>query len=195
LLTAGWSAGRKELTAAIRERYRQSTIGDSGRILDEFVAVTGYHRKHAIRVLSVAPSELPKASRTRLYDEAVRQALIVLWEASDRVCGKRLHLIVNNYATHSHPDVQKWLARHPRFVMHFTPNSASWLNMVERFFRDITDKRIRRDRLTRLQELELAIDPRVANHNIIQPFIWTARASDILAKVTRAKAAPPAGAK
>jgi hypothetical protein len=67
---------RKELTAAIRERYRQSTIGDRGRILDEFVAVTGYHRKHAIRVLSDAPSESPKASRTRLYDEAVRQALI-----------------------------------------------------------------------------------------------------------------------
>ena len=51
-----------------------------------------------------------------------------------------LHLIVDNYATHSHPDVQKWLAQHPRFVMHFTPTSASWLNMVERFFRDITDK-------------------------------------------------------
>ena len=55
-----------------------------------------------------------------------------------------LHLIVDNYATHSHPDVQNWLARHPRFVMHFTPTSASWLNMVERFFRYITDKRIRR---------------------------------------------------
>ena len=60
--------------------------------------------------------------------------------------GLDLHLIVDNYATDSHPDVHKWLARHPRFVMHFTPTSASWLNMVERFFRDITDKRIRRDR-------------------------------------------------
>ena len=101
-----------------------------------------------------------------------------------------LHLIVDNYATHSHPDVQKWLARHPRFVMHFTPTSASWLNMVERFFRDITDKRIRRDSFTSVAELELAIDLYVAHHNIDpKSFIWTARASDILAKVTRAKAA------
>jgi len=101
-----------------------------------------------------------------------------------------LHLIVDNYATHSHADVQKWLARHPRFVMHFTPTSASWLNMVERFFRDITDKRIRRDSFTSVAELELAINLYVAHHNIApKPFIWTASASDILAKVTRAKAA------
>jgi transposase len=101
-----------------------------------------------------------------------------------------LHLVVDNYATHSHPDVQKWLARHPRFVMHFTPTSASWLNMVERFFRDITDKRIRRDSFTSVTELELAIDLYVAHHNIDpKPFIWTACATDILAKVTRAKAA------
>jgi transposase len=100
-----------------------------------------------------------------------------------------LHLIVDNYATHSHLDVQKWLAKHPRFVMHFTPTSASWLNMVERFFRDITDKRIRRDSFTSVAELELAIDLYVAHHNIDpKPFIWTARATDILAKVTRAKA-------
>ena len=101
-----------------------------------------------------------------------------------------LHLIVDNYGTHTHPEVQAWLAKHPRFVMHFTPTSASWLNMVERFFRDITDKRIRRDSFTSVQELELAIDLYVAHHNIDpKPFIWTARASDILAKVTRAKAA------
>jgi transposase len=104
-----------------------------------------------------------------------------------------LHLIVDNYATHNHPDVRKWLAKHPRFVMHFTPTSASWLNMVERFFRDITDKRIRRDSFHSVAELELAIDLYVAHHNINpKPFIWTARASDILAKVTRARAALPA---
>lgn len=101
-----------------------------------------------------------------------------------------LHLIVDNYATHKHPDVQKWLGQHPRFVMHFTPTSASWLNMVERFFRDITDKRIRRDSFASVAELELAIDLYVAHHNIDpKAFIWTASASDILAKVTRAKAA------
>jgi len=100
-----------------------------------------------------------------------------------------LHLIADNYATHNHPEVQKWLAKHRRFVMHFTPTSASWLNMVERFFRDITEKRIRRDNFTSIGELELAIDLYVAQHNDHpKPFIWTASASDILAKVTRAKA-------
>lgn len=102
----------------------------------------------------------------------------------------QLHLIVDNYATHTHPDVQAWLAKHPRFVMHFTPTSASWLNMVERFFRDISENRIRRDSFTSVAELELTIDLYVAHHNINpKPFIWTASASDILAKVTRAKAA------
>ena len=102
----------------------------------------------------------------------------------------QLHLIVDNYGTHSHPNVQAWLAKHPRFVMHFTPTSASWLNMVERFFRDISENRIRRDSFTSVAELELAIDLYVAHHNIDpKPFIWTATASDILAKVTRAKSA------
>lgn len=100
-----------------------------------------------------------------------------------------LHLIADNYATHNHPEVKKWLARHPRFVMHFTPTSASWLNMVERFFRDITDKRIRRDTFGSVAELEHAIESYVAQHNDEpKPFIWTASATDILAKVTRAKA-------
>ena len=103
---------------------------------------------------------------------------------------QQLHLIVDNYRTHIHPEVQAWLAKHPRFFMHFTPTSASWLNMVERFFRDISEKRIRRDSFTSVPELELAIDLYVAHHNANpKPFIWTASASDILAKVTRAKAA------
>jgi transposase len=108
----------------------------------------------------------------------------------------QLHLIVDNYATHTHPDVQAWLAKHPRFVMHFTPTSASWLNMVERFFRDISENRIKRDSFTSVAELELAIDLYVVHHNAHpKPFIWTARASDILAKVTRAKATLAAAAR
>ena len=102
---------------------------------------------------------------------------------------KQLHLIVDNYATHKHPEVKAWLAKHPRFHMHFTPTSSSWLNMVERFFRDITDKRIRRGVFTSVPELEAAIDEYIAAHNAKpKPFIWTAKASDILAKVTRARA-------
>jgi transposase len=102
---------------------------------------------------------------------------------------KQLHLVVDNYATHKHPEVLAWLAKHPRFHMHFTPTSSSWLNMVERFFRDITDKRIRRGVFTSVAELEAAINEYIAAHNVKpKPFIWTAKASDILAKVTRARA-------
>ena len=103
---------------------------------------------------------------------------------------KALHLVVDNYATHKHPEVQAWLAKHPRFHMHFTPTNSSWLNMVERFFRDITDKRIRRGVFKSVPDLEAAINGYIAAHNANpKPFIWTAKASDILAKVTRARAA------
>jgi len=101
---------------------------------------------------------------------------------------KELHLIVDNYSTHKHPKVQAWLTKHPRFHVHFTPTSASWLNMVERFFRDITDKRIRRGCFSSVAELEAAINDYIAVHNAHpKPFIWTAKANDILAKVTRAR--------
>jgi len=86
--------------------------------------------------------------------------------------GKTLHLIADNYATHKHPAVQEWLAKHPRFHMHFTPTSASWLNMVERFFRDITAERLRRGVFTSVPELIAAIDEYVAHHNTKpKPFI------------------------
>jgi len=110
----------------------------------------------------------------------------------ERKTPKRLtvHLIVDNYATHKHPDVQRWLAKHPRFVMHFTPTSASWLNMVERFFRDISERRIKRDSFASVAELQRAIARYITHHNRNPtPFVWTASANDILAKVTRAKAA------
>lgn len=100
---------------------------------------------------------------------------------------KALHLIIDNYATHKHPNVQKWLVKHPRLHMHFTPTSASWLNMVERFFRDITDKRLRRGVFTSVPELITAIEEYIARHNTNpKPFIWTKSARDILQKVIRA---------
>jgi len=86
---------RKELTEALRARYRSATFGDRIKILDEFVALTGYHRKHAIRVLGEkAAGARAIPVRNRLYDEAVRQALTMLWEAADRVCGKRLKALI-----------------------------------------------------------------------------------------------------
>ena len=103
---------------------------------------------------------------------------------------KQLHLIVDNYATHKHPAVQRWLNRHPRFHIHFTPTSASWLNMVERFFRDLTANRLRRGVFRDVIELVTAIEDYVDHHNEHpKPFIWTASASDILEKVKRARKA------
>jgi transposase len=100
---------------------------------------------------------------------------------------KQLHLICDNYATHKHPKVQQWLARHPRVHVHFTPTSASWLNMVERFFRDLTSERLRQGVFRSVPELTAAIKEYIALHNQNpKPFVWTARAHDILAKVIRA---------
>ena len=100
-----------------------------------------------------------------------------------------LHLIVDNYATHKHPKVQSWLKRHPRFHMHFTPTSSSWLNLIERWFREITDKRIRRGVFKSVQELVAAIMDYIEQHNADpHTFVWTAKADQILAKVNRARA-------
>jgi hypothetical protein len=89
-------ATRQDLLQAIRERYRVGTKDDKVRILDEFVAVTGYHRKHVIRLFKAGPvtNGVSRRPRLPLYDEAVREAVVVLWEASDRVCGKRLKPLV-----------------------------------------------------------------------------------------------------
>ena len=101
-----------------------------------------------------------------------------------------LHLIVDNYATHKHPKVQSWLKRHKRFHMHFIPTSSSWLNVIERWFRDITDQRIRRGVFRSVAELEAAIQDYINHHNAgPKPFVWTAKAEDILEKVRRARAA------
>jgi len=104
--------------------------------------------------------------------------------------GQEVHLIVDNYATHKHPKVKRWLGRHQRFHVHFTPTSASWLNMVERFFRDLTTHRVRRGVFRSVEELQVAITTYIEKHNE-QPkaFIWTAKANDILEKVKRGRVA------
>jgi transposase len=103
---------------------------------------------------------------------------------------KQIHMIVDNYATHKHEKVERWLSRHPRFHMHFTPTGCSWLNMVERFFRDLTENRLRRGVFRSVEELITAIFDYIDHHNENpKPFIWTAKAADILEKVKRARAA------
>ena len=113
----------------------------------------------------------------RLIDRDVPRALAV-------------HLIVDNYGTHKHEDVRAWLAKHPRFHLHFIPTSSSWLNLVERWFRELTDKAIRRASFTSVAELIAAIEDYLAAYNKDpKPLVWTATAESILEKVRRGRVA------
>ncbi len=103
--------------------------------------------------------------------------------------GKEVHIICDNYSTHKHPKVKRWFERNKRFHCHFTPTSASWLNMVERLFRDISERRIRRGVFKSVADLIEAAEQYIAQHNKTpKPFIWTASAKDILEKVKRGRA-------
>lgn len=101
-----------------------------------------------------------------------------------------LHLIVDNYGTHKHPRVQSWLKRHPRFHLHFIPTSSSWLNVVERWFREITDKRIRRGSFKNVPALIRAIQEYIQNHNQNpKVFVWSASVESIMGKIAKCKEA------
>jgi transposase len=98
-----------------------------------------------------------------------------------------VHIVLDNYATHKTPEVQAWLEKHPRFKLHFTPTSASWLNLVERFFAEITTRRIRRGSYSSVDDLETAIYDYLLRHNTKpKPFAWTKSAEDILYRERRA---------
>jgi transposase len=103
--------------------------------------------------------------------------------------GLQIHMICDNYGTHKHPNVKAWLDKHPRFHLHFTPTSSSWLNMVERFFGQITDKAIRKGVFHSVNDLVAAIEEYLRVHNNDpKPFVWTATAQQILEKIQRARA-------
>ncbi len=100
-----------------------------------------------------------------------------------------IHMILDNYGTHTHPKVQSWLGKHRRFHLHFTPTSASWLNLVERWFRNLSDKRLHRGSFSSVPELITAITEFIdANNDDPKPFVWTARVEQILEKIRRCKA-------
>ena len=99
-----------------------------------------------------------------------------------------LHLIVDNYGTHKHPRVQSWIQRHPRFQLHFIPTSSSWVNMVERWFREITDKRIRRGFFRSVPDLIAAIEDYMNNYNQTRAFL-SDRVGEIMAKIAKCKEA------
>src|SRR6059036_3262357 len=114
----------------------------------------------------------------------------------DRQTSRRrdIHLILDNYSTHKHPTVTAWMVEHPRFHFHFTPTGASWLNLVERFFAEITRKRIRRGTFRSVPALIAAIRAYVRAHNKRpRPFIWTATAAAILRKIKHCKQALETG--
>lgn len=99
-----------------------------------------------------------------------------------------LHLVMDNYGTHKHPNVRAWLKRHPRFVCHFVPTSSSWLNLVERWFGELTSKRIRRGSFVSVSDLRQAIEEFLAAWNKNpKPFVWTATVDSILAKLSRCR--------
>ena len=104
--------------------------------------------------------------------------------------GLAVHMILDSYATHKHPEVNAWLIKHPRFHLHLIPTSSSWLNLVERWFREITDKAIRRGVLASVPDLVAAIEAYLdASNTDPRPFVWTARADAILEKVRRGRVA------
>ena len=104
--------------------------------------------------------------------------------------GIQIHLILANYSTHKHENVTKWLQKHPRFHLHFTPTSSSWCNMVERFFGKLTDKAIRRGVFHSVPDLISAIETYLkANNENSEPFIWSATTDQIMEKVRRGRIA------
>lgn len=151
--------------------------------------MTHDYKRHGTTTLFAALNTLDGSVISRCESRHRHEEWLAFLRQIDRQTPKdrTLHLICDNYSTHKHPVVQAWLARHPRFTVHFTPTSASWLNMVERFFRDLTTARLRRGVFRSVPELTAAIKEYITIHNKDpKPFVWTAKANDILQKVIRA---------
>lgn len=137
--------------------------------------------------LSVAEGVVIEACMSRHRHQEWIKFLELIDSSTDPT--RELHLIADNYATHKHPRVMRWLARHPRFHMHFTPTSSSWLNLVERWFRELTQKRLRRGTFRSVRALQAAILEYVEEHNNqAKGMLWKALPDKILAKVARARA-------
>jgi transposase len=152
--------------------------------------MTHDYKRHGTTTLFAALDVLTGNVIGKCYDRHRHDELLRFLRLIDTQVPRRLqiHMICDNYGTHTHPKVKAWLAKHPRFHLHFTPTSSSWLNLVERFFAQITTKAIRRGVFHSVDDLITAIEEylRVHNNDPV-PFVWTATAEDILAKVTRAR--------
>ena len=131
---------------------------------------------------------LPGSGLPANHERGPKEFLKFLRQIDKTVPARRdVHLVLDNYATHKAPEVKAWLDKHPRFKLHFTPTSASWLNLVERFFAQITARRIRRGSYSSVDDLTAAIYDYLAQHNEKpKPFKWTKTAEDILTRERRA---------
>lgn len=154
--------------------------------------ITHDYRRHGTTTLFAALNVLTGELIGRCYSRHRHGEFIAFLKVINREVprGREVHIILDNYGTHKHPEVVAWLDKHPRFHLHFTPTSSSWLNMVERWFREITTRRIRRGSFASVADLVDAIEDYIAHHNDDpRPFIWTKTAGQIIAKVRRGRIA------
>src|SRR5882762_5073174 len=146
------------------------------------------YKRHGTTTLFAALNTLDGGVLGRCMQRHTHQEFIRFLNAVERAVpvGKLVHAILDNYGTHKHPKVKAWLARHPRWIFHFTPKSGSWLNAVEGFFSKLTRQRIRRGVFRSIVDLQAAINRYLAEHNDHpKPFAWTKPADAILAKLNR----------
>jgi transposase len=154
--------------------------------------MTHDYKRHGTTTLFAALDVLTGTVIGRCLPRHRHQEFVKFLRAIDREVPKDLtiHLILDNYATHKHPTVRAWLDKHPRFQLHFTPTSSSWLNLVERWFRELTDKALRRGVFHSVPDLIASIEEYLDAHNEDpRPYVWTATAESILAKVARSRIA------
>ena len=150
--------------------------------------MTHDYKRNGTTTLFAAFNVLDGAVLGRCMQKHTHQEFIRFLNTVERQvpAGKIVHAILDNYATHKHPKVREWLARHPRWVFHFTPTSGSWLNAVENFFSALTRRRIRRGVFKSVADLQAAINRYIHEHNVDpKPFVWTKPAKVILAKINR----------
>ena len=154
--------------------------------------VTHDYKRHGTTTLFAALDIATGEMIGKCFSRHRHEEFLVFLRLIDREVPKatEIHIILDNYSTHKHENVRSWLDKHPRFHLHFTPTSSSWLNLVERWFRDITTKRIRRGSFGSVPELVTAIGDYVAHNNENpHPFIWTKSAKQIITKVRRGRVA------
>ena len=148
--------------------------------------------RHGTVTLFAARSYLDGKILSRTAEQHPHKEWLAFLKVIDRETplGQAIHLIMDNYATHKHPTVKSWLARHPRFHLHFTPTSSSWLNLVERFFRDLTQDVVREGSFGSVRELVGAMETYLAERNLApKRYVWKRKGAEILAKIARARAA------